>query len=105
MIKASFLVGFFGGYSINFLRSKEDHFAGALKSVSRIENRLPDNDEEIKSKMKILRTMFEKLQDQEKTIKYTIIMMLPRIFEIVLIIFSLKFAFGRISGAFFRFNP
>ena len=27
-IIASFLVGFFGGYSINFLRSKEDHFAG-----------------------------------------------------------------------------
>ncbi|CBY07671.1 unnamed protein product [Oikopleura dioica] len=82
-IIASFLVGFFGGYSINFLRSKEDHFA--------------DNDEEAKSKMKILRTMFEKIQDQENTIKYTIIMMLPRIFEIVLIIYSWKFAFGKIS--------
>ena len=48
--------------------------------------------------MKILRTMFEKIQDQENTIKYTIIMMLPRIFEIVLIIYSWKFAFGKISG-------
>ena len=48
--------------------------------------------------MKILRTMFEKIQDQENTIKYTIIMMLPRIFEIVLIIYSWKFAFGKVSG-------
>ena len=77
---SSLFVGIFGGYWIKILNTKE------IETL---------NDEYEHYTIKCIGRMFYKVQDVFTTVKYVIIMMLPRIIELLIIVNTWSFALGR----------
>ena len=74
-------VGIFGGYWIKILNTKE------------IDTLNEEYDEHYT--IKCIGKMFYKVQDVFTTVKYVIIMMVPRIIELLIIVNTWSFALGR----------
>ena len=77
---SSLFVGIFGGYWIKLLNTKEiDNLSEEYEHYT----------------IKCIGKMFYKVQDVFTTVKYVIIMMIPRTIELLIIVYTWSFALGR----------